>query len=78
MTGFKRGSGYKYHFVVDGVHIQRSTRQGNLRVAIEMEAAHRTRLAKDEGSIKCSGHNICTEMRKPTPNSSPIGWAQCR
>jgi hypothetical protein len=48
MTVFKRGSVYKYHFVVDGVHNQRSTRQGNLRVAREMEAAHRTRLAKDE------------------------------
>ena len=51
MTVFKRGSVYKYHFVVNGEHIQRSTRQGNKRVAIEMEAAHRTALAKDEAGI---------------------------
>lgn len=51
MTVFKRGSVYKYHFVFNGEHIQRSTRQGNRRVAIDMEAAHRTRLAKGEVGI---------------------------
>jgi integrase len=51
MTVFKRGSVYKYHFVFNGEHIQRSTRQGNLKVARDMEAAHRTRLAKGEAGI---------------------------
>jgi hypothetical protein len=58
MTVFKRGSVYKYHFVVNGEHVQKSTRQGNLRVAREMEAAHRTRLAKGEAGIR---------DRKPIP-----------
>lgn len=48
MTVFKRGSVYKYHFVFNGEHIQRSTRQGNRRVAVDMEAAHRTSVAKGE------------------------------
>ena len=39
MTVFKRGIVYKYHFVFNGEHIQRSTRQGNRRVATDMEAA---------------------------------------
>jgi len=51
MTVFKRGSVYKYHFVFNGEHIQKSTRQGNLKVARDMEAAHRTRLAKGEAGI---------------------------
>jgi hypothetical protein len=51
MTVFKRGSVYKYHFVFKGEHIQRSTRQGNRRVAVDMEAAHRTSLAKGEAGI---------------------------
>lgn len=51
MTVYKRGSVYKYHFVVNGEHIRRSTRQGNKRVAVEMEAAHRTSLAKGEAGF---------------------------
>jgi hypothetical protein len=48
---FKRGRIYWFHFWFDGVHVQRSTKQGNLRVAREMEAAHRTQLAKAEVGI---------------------------
>jgi hypothetical protein len=51
MTVSKRGSVYNYHFVVNGEHIQRSTRQGNRRVAVEMEAAHRTVLTKGAAGI---------------------------
>ena len=51
MTVFKRGKYYAYHFEYNGEHIQRSTRQGNLRVAKDMEAAHRTQLAKGEAGI---------------------------
>jgi integrase len=51
MTVFKRGSVYKYHFVFNGEHVQRSTRQGNLKVARDMEATHRSKLAKGEVGI---------------------------
>jgi len=42
------GGVYWYHFVFSGKHIQESTKQGNPRVARNMEAAHRTALAKGE------------------------------
>ena len=58
MTVFKRGSVYKYHFVFNGEHIQRSTRQGNLKVARDMEATHRSKLAMGEAGIG---------QRKPAP-----------
>jgi integrase len=58
MSIFKRGSVYWYHFIFGGEHIQKSTRQGNPRVARQIEAAHRTALAKGEVGI--------TE-RKPVP-----------
>jgi integrase len=45
------GHTYWFHFQFDGRHIQRSTRQGNPRVARQIEAAHRTRLAKGEVGI---------------------------
>jgi hypothetical protein len=48
---FKRGRTYWFHFWFDGVHVQRSTKQGNPRVARQMEAAHRTQLAKAEVGI---------------------------
>lgn len=48
MAIFKRGRVYWYHFVFSGEHIQKSTKQGNPRVARQMEAAHRTALAKGE------------------------------
>src|SRR5690348_199336 len=51
MAIFKRGKMYWYHFLWSGEHIQKSTRQGNARVARNMEAAHRTRLAKGEVGI---------------------------
>lgn len=48
MAIFKRGRKYWFHFYFNGQHVQRSTRQGNPRVARQMEAAHRTAMAKDE------------------------------
>jgi hypothetical protein len=48
MATFKRGRVYWYHFWFDGKHVQASTKQGNPRVARNMEAAHRTALAKGE------------------------------
>lgn len=51
MSIFKRGRVYWYHFVFNGQHVQESTKQGNPRVARQMEAAHRTALAKGEVGI---------------------------
>lgn len=48
MSIFKRGGIYWYEFLFNGKRIQASTRQGNQRAAREMEAAHRTSLAKGE------------------------------
>jgi integrase len=51
MSIFKRGNVYWYHFLFNGEHIQSSTKQGNPRVARQMEEAHRTALAKGEVGI---------------------------
>jgi hypothetical protein len=56
MSIFKRGNVYWYHFLFNGEHIQASTKQGNPRTARQIEAAHRTALAKREVGI--------TERRK--------------
>src|SRR5438270_11937920 len=52
MAIFKRGRIYWYHFVFNGEHIQESTKQGNPRTARQIEAAHRTALAKGEVGIR--------------------------
>src|SRR5947199_10077517 len=59
MSIFKRGRVYWYHFVFNGQHIQQSTKQGNPRVARQIEAAYRTALAKGEVGI--------TERKKIPP-----------
>ena len=51
MSIFKRGNVYWYHFLFNGEHIQKSTKQGNPRTARQMEAAYRTALAKGEVGI---------------------------
>jgi integrase len=48
MAIFKRGRIYWYHFLFNGQHIQESTKQGNPRTARQIEAAHKTALAKGE------------------------------
>lgn len=58
MAIFKRGNIYWYNFVFNGVHIQESSKQRNPRVARNIEAAHRTALAKGEVGIR---------ERKPVP-----------
>ncbi|MGB8030273.1 MAG: site-specific integrase [Terracidiphilus sp.] len=58
MSIFKRGSTYWYHFMFNGEHIQRSTKQGNPRTARNMESAFRTALAKGE---------VGSTERKPVP-----------
>jgi integrase len=51
MSIFKRGNVYWYHFLFNGEHIQKSSKQGNPRTARQIEAAHRTALAKGEIGI---------------------------
>lgn len=51
MSIFKRGRVYWFHFYFNGEHVQKSTKQGNPRVARQIEAAHRTALAKGEVGI---------------------------
>ncbi len=51
MSIFKRGRVYWFHFEFEGRHIQKSTKQGNTRVARQIEAAYRTKLAKGEVGI---------------------------
>jgi integrase len=48
---FKRGGKYWYHFMFDGKHVQRSTKQANRKAARDMESAYRTALAKGEVGI---------------------------
>jgi integrase len=49
---YKRGGVYWYKFMWHGDLVRESTRQGNDKVARQMEAAHRTSLAKGEVGIR--------------------------
>ena len=49
---YKRGEVYWYKFMWQGKLVRESTKQGNDRVARQMEAAHRTSLAKGEVGIR--------------------------
>ena len=55
---YKRGEVYWYKFMWRGELIRESTKQGNDKVARQMEAAHRTSLAKGEVGIR---------EKKPSP-----------
>jgi len=55
---YKRGDVYWYKFQWNSKLVRESTRQGNDKVARQMEAAHRTSLAKGEVGIR---------ERKPVP-----------
>ena len=52
MAVFKRGKIWWYKFNWNGEPIRESTKQSNKRVAEQMEAAHRTSLAKGEVGIR--------------------------
>src|SRR5437763_2000797 len=52
MSIYKRGGVYWYKFMWKGKLIRESTKQGNDKVARQMEAAHRTALAKGEVGIR--------------------------
>jgi len=51
MAVYKRGKIWWYEFLFDGERVRKSTKQGNKRVAEQMEAADRTRRAKGEVGI---------------------------
>src|SRR6516165_9923769 len=52
MAIYKRGNIYWYKFMWKGEPVRESTKQKNDRVARQMEAAHRTALAKGEVGIR--------------------------
>jgi hypothetical protein len=52
MAVYKRGKIWWYKFNWNGETIRESTKQGNMRVADQIEAARRTALAKSEVGIK--------------------------
>jgi len=49
---YKRGKTYYYEFQFNGARIQQSAQTGNKEAARQIEAAHRTRLAKGEAGIE--------------------------
>jgi integrase len=59
MSIYKRGDIYWYKFMWLGRMVRESTKQGNDKVARQMEAAHRTSLAKGEVGIR---------EKKPVPS----------
>lgn len=64
MAVFKRGGVYWFHFWHRGVHIQRSTNQGNKQVARDLQAVYRSKLVKGEAGI---------EEREPAPRLRDFG-----
>jgi integrase len=52
MAIYKRGRIYWYKFTFNGIAIRESTRQTNQHIARQMEAAHRSSLAKGEVGIR--------------------------
>src|SRR3954447_4067574 len=52
MAIYKRGKIYWYKFMWQNRSVRESTKQGNDKVARQMEAAHRTSLAKGEVGIR--------------------------
>ena len=75
MSIYKRGDIYWYKFMWNGKMVRESTRQGNDKIARQMEAAHRTSLAKGEVGIR---------EKKPIPTLSDFcsnrvePWAKMR
>src|SRR3954466_9182025 len=52
MAVYKRGDIWWYKFMWRGEYIRESTKQGNRRVAEQIEAAHKTQLAKGEVGLR--------------------------
>ena len=71
MSIFKRGRIYWYKFMWNGKMVRESTKQGNDRKARSIEAAHRTRLSKQEDArndacvrLECTQVLLCDECEK--------------
>ncbi len=71
MSIYKRGNVYWYKFMWNGEMVRESTKQGNDRKARSIEAAHKTRLSKQEdvrkdacSRLKCSEVLFCDECEK--------------
>jgi integrase len=78
---YKRGGVYWYKFQWKGALVRESTKQGNDKVARQMEAAHRTSLAKGEVGIREKKKaptfaEFCSQRIEPyaTPRSSWIWY----
>src|ERR1035437_1354155 len=72
---YKRGDVYWYKFMWNGKLVRESTKQGSDKVARQMEAAHRTSLAKGEVGIRDKKtwptlEEFCTNRVEP--------WAKSR
>jgi integrase len=72
---YKRGKFYWYKFMWHGESVRESTKQGNDKVARQMESAHRTSLAKGEVGIRepkavPALGGFCTDRVEP--------WAKAR
>ena len=70
MAIYKRGQIYWYKFTFNGEAIRESTRQKNQHTARQMEAAHRTSLAKGEVGIRDKKaipilKSFCVRSRQP-------------
>ena len=50
---YKRGDIYWYKFMWQGRLVRESTKQGNDKVARQMESAHRTALAGQRLNLRC-------------------------
>jgi len=84
MSIYKRGGVYWYKFQWKGVLVRESTKQGNDKVARQMEAAHKTSLAKGEVGIRekkpvMTLAAFCDDRFEPWAkatfgNSSPKTW----
>ncbi|PYP91602.1 MAG: hypothetical protein DMG65_07140 [Candidatus Angelobacter sp. Gp1-AA117] len=84
MAIYKRGKIYWYKFMWNSEAIRESTKQGNDKVARQMEAAHRTSLAKGEVGIRDKKQSLtfaefCDKRFEPWAKatfekSSPKTW----
>jgi integrase len=75
MAIYKRGKIYWYKFMWEGKLIRESTKQRNDKVARQMEAAHRTSLAKGEVGIRDKSpvptlKSFCTDRVEPWAKST--------
>jgi integrase len=75
MAIYKRGKTYWYKFMWQGKLVRESTKQGNDKIARQMESAHRTSLAKGEVGIR-EKKTVPTLKEFSTDRIEP--WAKSR